>query len=164
VRPLIGAITAFTVAHSLSLAAATFGWIIVPPAPVEAMIALSILILAAELAQPPDHGLHLTERYPWAVSFSFGLLHGLGFASALLEIGLPQGDVPLALFAFNLGVEAGQLMFITAVLTTGLFLARLGVSRAPVLARGSLGLVVTTYGVGALAAYWMIERVAGFTA
>ncbi len=164
VRPLIGAITAFTVAHSLSLAAATFGWIVVPAAPVEAIIALSILILAAELAQPPDRGLHLTERYPWAVAFSFGLLHGLGFASALLEIGLPQGDVPLALFAFNVGVEAGQLMFIAVVLTAMLFFGRLGGRAGAVLARGSTALAVTTYGVGALAAYWMIDRVAGFAA
>ncbi len=164
VRPLIGAITAFTVAHSLSLAAATLGWIVVPAAPVEAIIALSIVILATELVQPPDRGLHLTRRYPWAVSFSFGLLHGLGFASALLDIGVPQGDVPLALFAFNVGVEAGQLIFIAAVLAAGLFLGRLGARAGPVLARGSAGLTTTVYGVGALAAYWMIDRVAAFAA
>ncbi len=87
VRLLVGAITVFTVAHSLPLAAATLGWIVVPTAPVEAIVALSIVILATELVQPCERGLHLTRHHPWAVSFSFGLLHGLGFASAFLEIG-----------------------------------------------------------------------------
>ena len=161
-RLLVGAITAFTVAHSLSLAAATLGWIAVPAAPVEAIIALSIVILATELVQPPGTGLQLTSRFPWAVSFSFGLLHGLGFASALRDIGVPQGDVPLALFAFNLGVEAGQLMFIAAVLTAGFFLGRVGPRPGPVLARGGPAFGATVYAIGGLAAYWMIDRIAGF--
>jgi hydrogenase/urease accessory protein HupE len=93
-RRLIGAVTAFTVAHSLSLGAASLGWIVVPAPPVEAIVALSIMVLAAELAQPPGQGLRLTERYPWSVAFAFGLLHGLGFARALLDLGLPEGDVP----------------------------------------------------------------------
>jgi hypothetical protein len=161
-RLLVGAITAFTVAHSLSLAAATLGWIAVPAAPVEAIIALSIVILATELVQPRGTGLQLTARFPWAVSFSFGLLHGLGFASALSDIGVPQGDVPLALFAFNLGVEAGQLLFIAAVLTAGLFLGRLGPRPGKVLARGGPAFGATVYAIGGLAAYWMIDRIAGF--
>ncbi len=161
-RVLVGAITAFTVAHSVSLAASTLGLIAVPAAPVEAIIALSIVILAAELVLPPDRGLHLTSRFPWAVSFSFGLLHGLGFASALRDIGVPQGDVPLALFAFNVGVEAGQLLFIAAVLTAGFFLGRLGARPGSVLVRGSAAFGATVYAAGGIAAYWMIERIAEF--
>jgi hydrogenase/urease accessory protein HupE len=163
VRPLVAAITSFTVAHSVSLGAATLGWIVVPRPPVEAIVALSIVILAAELAQPPGQGLRLTERYPWTIAFGFGLLHGLGFAHALLDLGLPQDDVPLALLAFNLGVEAGQLMFVAAVLAAGALLARL--VRAPrLLAPGSAGLRVTAYAMGTLATVWMLDRVAGFTA
>jgi hypothetical protein len=125
---------------------------------------LSIVILAAELAQPAGNGLRLTERYPWTVAFGFGLLHGLGFASALLDLGLPQSDVPLALLAFNLGVEAGQLMFIAAVLTAGLLLTRLLRAAAPPLAPGSPGLRITAYAIGTLATLWMFDRVTGFVA
>jgi hydrogenase/urease accessory protein HupE len=162
-RPLIAAITAFTVAHSVSLGAATLGWIVVPAPPVEAVVALSIVVLAAELAQPPGRGLRLTERYPWSVAFGFGLLHGLGFARALLELGLPEGDVPLALLAFNLGVEAGQLLFIAVVLTAGALLARL-LRRDALLAPGSAGLRATAYAIGTLASVWMFDRIAGFAA
>ena len=116
-RQLVGAVTAFTVAHSLSLAAAALGWIVVPAPPVEAVVALSIMFLAAELVRPKGAAPGLTARFPWVVAFAFGLLHGLGFARALLDIGLPEGEVPLALFAFNLGVEAGQLLFIALVLS-----------------------------------------------
>ena len=90
-RPLIGAVTSFTVAHSLSLGAAALGWIVVPAPPVEAVIALSIMFLAAELARPQGQGLRLSERHPWIVAFAFGLLHGLGFARALLEFGAARG-------------------------------------------------------------------------
>ena len=162
--PLLAAITSFTVAHSVSLGLATFGWIVVPAPPVEAIVALSIVVLAAELAQPPGQGLRLTERFPWTVALLFGLLHGLGFARALLELGLPEGDVPLALLAFNLGVEAGQLMFIAAVLAAGLFLSRLLRGGAPLLAPGSPSLRLTAYAIGTLASVWMIDRVAGFVA
>ena len=164
VRPLVAAITAFTVAHSVSLGAATLGWIVVPGPPVEAIVALSIVILAAELARPRGEGLRLTERYPWTVAFGFGLLHGLGFARALVDLGLPEGDVPLALLAFNLGVEAGQLMFIAAVLAAGLFLSRLLRRAGPLLAPGSAGLRLTAYALGTLATVWMLDRVAGFAA
>ena len=121
-RRLVGAVTAFTVAHSLSLAAATLGWIVVPAPPVEAVVALWIMFLAAELVRPGPPS--LAVRSPWVVAFCFGLLHGLGFARALLDVGLPEGEVPLALFAFNLGVEAGQLLFIALVLVTGVLLRR----------------------------------------
>jgi hypothetical protein len=163
-RRLLGAVTAFTVAHSLSLAAAALGWIVVPAPPVEAIVALSIAFLAAELFHPPGADKRLTERFPWAVAFAFGLLHGLGFARALLEVGLPEGDVPLALLAFNLGVEAGQLMFIGVVLALGVALARLYPTARAQLAPGAPGLRALAYGVGALAAFWVVERVAGFAA
>ena len=111
-RQLIGAVTAFTVAHSLSLAMAALGWIVVPAPPVEAVVALSIMFLAAELVRPAGAASKPHGAVSLGVAFAFGLLHGLGFARALLDIGLPEGEVPLALFAFNLGVEAGQLLFI----------------------------------------------------
>jgi hydrogenase/urease accessory protein HupE len=161
-RTLLGAVTAFTVAHSLSLAAASLGWIVVPAPPVEAIVALSIAFLAAELLHPPGEEKRLTERYPWAVAFAFGLLHGLGFARALLEIGLPAGDVPMALLAFNLGVEAGQILFIAVVLALGTALARLYPTARAAFAPGSAGLKAVAYGVGTLAAFWVVERVAGF--
>ena len=163
-RTLLGAVTAFTVAHSLSLGAASLGWIVVPAPPVEAIVALSIAFLAAELLRPPGAQKRLTERYPWAVAFAFGLLHGLGFARALLEVGLPQGDVPLALLAFNLGVEAGQILFIALVLALGPALARLYPAAREQLAPGARGLRAVAYGVGTLAAFWVVERVAGFVA
>jgi hydrogenase/urease accessory protein HupE len=163
-RRLLGAVTAFTVAHSLSLGAASLGLIVVPAPPVEAIVALSIVFLAGELLHPPGAEKRLTERYPWVVAFAFGLLHGLGFARALLEVGLPQGDVPLALLAFNLGVEAGQILFIAVVLALGAALARLYPAARAALAPGAPGLRAVAYGVGTLAAFWVVERVAGFVA
>lgn len=115
-RSLVATVTAFTVAHSLTLAAAVTGILRVPPAPMEVLIALSIVLVAAELARPPDAVPTLARRAPWAVSFGFGLLHGLGFAGALREFGLPPDRLPLALLAFNGGVEIGQLLFVTALL------------------------------------------------
>lgn len=163
-RTLLGAVTAFTVAHSLSLAAASLGWIIVPSPPVEATIALSIALLASELLQPSGQEKRLTRRYPWAVAFAFGLLHGLGFARALLDIGFPEGDVPLALLAFNLGVETGQVLFITAVLSLGLLLTRLVPGAKDQLAPEAPWLRTIAFAVGTLAAYWVIERMAVFLA
>lgn len=162
-RPLVAAVTSFTVAHSLSLAAASLGWIVVPSPPVEAIVALSIAFLAAELLQKHREKRGLTERYPWVLAFAFGLLHGLGFARALLEVGLPEGDVPLALLSFNVGVEAGQLLFIATALALGLAFARLYPILAASFTRpGSPGFLALAYGVGSLAAYWVIERVSGF--
>lgn len=164
-RSLLVAVTSFTVAHSLSLAAASLGWIVMPSPPVEAIVALSIAFLAAELLHPAQDQQRLTQRYPWTVAFAFGLLHGLGFARALLEIGLPEGDVPLALLAFNLGVEAGQILFIALALAIGAAVARLyPLVMQRLAAPGSPGLRVVAYGVGTLAAYWVAERVAGFIA
>jgi hydrogenase/urease accessory protein HupE len=162
-RRLIGAITAFTVAHSLSLVAATLGWIVVPAPPVEAVIALSIMFLASELGRQPDAQLSLSERHPWAVSFAFGLLHGLGFARALIDIGLPQGEVPLALFAFNLGVEIGQLIFVAFVLLAGMFLARLNPQLiASLRTRGARDLRILAYAMGSVASVWFFSRIAAF--
>jgi hypothetical protein len=116
---LVKTITASTVARSITLAAATLGWVRISHAPMEASIALSILFLASELAKRRQGHASLTERYPWVVAFIFGLLHGFGFAGALSELGLPQADIPLALRMFNAGVELGQLLFAGAVLTAG---------------------------------------------
>ena len=115
-RELIGTITAFTVAHSITLAAATLGFVQAPPKPVEATIALSIVFVACEIVHRRQGRSGLTETWPWVIAFSFGLLHGLGFAGALREVGLPQNAIPLALLFFNVGVELGQLLFISVVM------------------------------------------------
>ena len=115
-RSLVWTITAFTLAHSITLALATLDVVHVPGPPIEAAIAFSILLLAAEIVRLRRGEPSLTARWPWVVAFWFGLLHGFGFAGALSELGLPRGDIPLALFAFNVGVELGQLAFIAAVL------------------------------------------------
>jgi hydrogenase/urease accessory protein HupE len=159
-RMLLLTVTAFTVAHSITLSLATLGVVHVPGPPVEATIALSILLLACEIVRSGQGRASLTAKWPWLVAFSFGLLHGFGFASALTEIGLPQGDIPLALFAFNVGVEIGQLIFI-AVILGALRCARL--IRLPAVVE-SHARTVTTYAIGIMAAYWFVERLAGFAA
>jgi hypothetical protein len=162
-RALLAAVTAFTVAHSLSLGLAALGWIVVPAAPVEAVVALSIMFLAAELVRPQSDPPRLSDRSPWIVSFGFGLLHGLGFARALLDVGLPEGEVPLALLAFNIGVEVGQLLFIGVALLTGALLSRLyPVLIGSMAGRGRRGSWWLAYGVGALSASWVVARVAAF--
>jgi hypothetical protein len=152
---LLKTISAFTLAHSLALALAVFGVVEVPPAPVEALIALSIVLVALELTRAPDAPPTLTKRYPWAVAFAFGLLHGLGFAGALAEIGLPPDQIPLALLSFNLGVELGQVMFVGAM-TGPLLLFRRSTAAA---ARFRL---VPAYAIGGLAVAWTLERVQRF--
>ena len=113
---LVKTVTAFTVAHSITLGLATLGIVHVPSKPVEAVIALSIVFVAAEIVQARRGRAGLAARMPWIVAFTFGLLHGFGFAGALSEVGLPAGHIPVALLFFNLGVEAGQLLFVAAVL------------------------------------------------
>ena len=157
-RVLLMTITAFTIAHSITLALATLGAVYVPRPPVEAAIALSILLLACEIVRLEHGQVGLTARWPWAVAFSFGLLHGFGFASALADIGLPRSDVPLALFSFNVGVELGQLAFIGVVFSV-LTLAK-RIRAASVIGHGALR--AATYVIGILAAYWFFERLAGF--
>lgn len=147
---LVKTITAFTLAHSITLAAATLGYVQVPGAPVEASIALSIVFLAAELRRPAGQG--LVSRRPWLVAFCFGLLHGLGFAGALNAVGLPQGDIPLALLLFNLGVEAGQLLFVAVVLA-GLAMLRRLHKRWPQWLQQ-----LPLYAVGSLAGFWFLQR------
>jgi hydrogenase/urease accessory protein HupE len=160
-RMLLLTVTGFTVAHSITLSLATLGIVHVPGPPVEACIALSILLLASEILRRQRGEPSLTAAWPWwAVAFSFGLLHGLGFASALIDIGLPQGDIPLALLAFNIGVEVGQLAFIAAVLGV-IQLAKQ--FRIPDIFEYRLR-TVTAYGVGVVAAFWFVERLAGFWA
>lgn len=155
-RRLIWTITAFTVAHSVTLAAATLGWVHVPGPPVEAIIALSIVFVAAEFVHAKEGHPGLTERAPWVVAFAFGLLHGFGFAGALSEVGLPDNALPLALFTFNVGVEAGQLLFVGAFVLLRYIAVRLPVARSDWLP------LATAYGIGSVAAYWTIERVASF--
>jgi len=154
-RMLVWTITSFTLAHSLTLAAATMGWVNMSQQPIEAVIALSILFVAMEIVHWKQGRPGITRRWPWLVAFTFGLLHGFGFAGALTEIGLPEHAVPLALLFFNLGVEAGQLLFIASVLLVWAFLKQFNwpvwAWRMPV------------YTIGSLAAFWTIDRIAAFT-
>jgi hydrogenase/urease accessory protein HupE len=151
---LVKTITAFTVAHSITLAAAALDWMQVPQAPVEAVIALSICFAAAEVVRLQHGQLDLANRAPWIMAFVFGLLHGFGFGGALKQIGLPQSDVPLALLTFNLGVEAGQLLFVGAVLAVTVAVERVLALRVPRLRE------VTAYAIGSVAAVWVIQRTA----
>jgi hydrogenase/urease accessory protein HupE len=151
---LVKTITAFTLAHSITLAAAALDWMQVPPAPIEAVIALSIVFAAAEVVRPQRGHADLTNRAPWIMAFTFGLLHGFGFGGALKEIGLPQSDVPLALLTFNLGVEAGQLLFVGVVLAVTAAIDRLLALRMPRLRDA------TAYAIGSVAAVWFIQRTA----
>ena len=155
-RRLVATITAFTVAHSITLAAATLGFVHVPPQPVEAAIALSIVFVAAEIVHGRMGRTGLTERWPWVVAFVFGLLHGLGFASALRAVGLPENAIPAALLFFNLGVEVGQLVFV------GVVLALLASLRSLQLPAPAWSWRLAPYGIGAVAMYWTIERVSSF--
>ena len=155
-KQLLTAVTAFTVAHSITLVLATLGVVHVPAAPTEAIIALSILFLATEIVHKHNGRFSLTEKYPWIVAFAFGLFHGLGFAGALSEIGVPQHEVPLALLMFNVGVETGQLLFIAVVLSVIAVLKRLPFT----LPQGTWRLL--PYGIGSVAAFWTIERVVSF--
>lgn len=153
---LLKTITAFTVAHSLTLAAAALNLITVKPAPVEAVIALSIVYVAVELVELRRGRAGLAKRYPWLVAFTFGLLHGLGFAGALAQVGLPQGDIPLALLLFNLGIELGQISFVAIVLGIGAALRWAAPRLTPRLAG------VPPYVIGSVASYWFIERTLAF--
>lgn len=190
-RRLVATITAFTLAHSLTLGAATLGFVFVPRPPVEATIALSILFLALEIVRyqmsfhpgtvSPQQWVQsgsayaggnktnlprettrarasrsLTHEWPWLVAFIFGLLHGFGFAGALTEVGLPENAIPLALLFFNLGVEAGQLVFVAGFLLVSWSFGRQALARSRWVQIGA------AYIIGAVAMYWTIERVVGF--
>lgn len=152
---VIATVTAFTVAHSLTLIATTLELISVPRAPVEAVIALSIVFLAVEIVKREPEKPRLSERIPWVIAFLFGLLHGFGFAGALAEIGLPHGEVPTALLTFNLGVEAGQLVIVAVAMAVLAVLRRINADWVrPAQA-------VMSYAIGSVAAMWLIERIAG---
>lgn len=148
-RRLLWTITAFTAGHSATLSLAMLGFVHVPPAPVEALIALSIVVVAFELTRPAR-----PSSLPVAMALGFGFLHGLGFAGALAQVGLPAGEIPQALFAFNLGIEVGQLLFVAGVLGVLAFLRRVPV-RWP-----RAGRLVPAYAIGSLAAFWVFERLA----
>jgi hypothetical protein len=148
-RKLVWTITAFTLAHSLTLACAALGWLTLRSSPVEATIALSIVLVASEALQPRET---LAKRLPALVAFLFGLVHGLGFAGALADIGLPQNHLATALLMFNVGVETGQLMAVAAVWAVWRLVRNW---RPAVLSRAPL-----LYGIGSLAAYWSWIRVA----
>ncbi|CTQ55347.1 HupE / UreJ protein [Roseibium album] len=160
---LLMAITAFTVAHSITLALAALGAARVPSQPTEAVIALSILFLAVEIVRMRNGRIGITERAPWIVAFLFGLIHGLGFAGALSEVGLPQSAIPLALFSFNVGVELGQLTFVAVVIAVGLGLQILVSSIGsflPALQRSVSS--VSAYCIGGVATFWLVERLSAF--
>lgn len=156
IRRLVWTITAFTLAHSLTLSAATLGYVSTPSGPVEALIALSIVLVAAEVIHLHRGRDSATAKHPWVIAFGFGLLHGLGFAGALTATGLPDDAIPLALLFFNIGVELGQLAFVAVAL------AVFWVIRRYVEALAMPATMVGTYIVGTLAAFWTIERVLGF--
>ena len=156
-RKLLWTITAFTLAHSITLVGSALGYLYLPQKPVEAMIALSILFLAVELMHEKKGKVGMTSKYPWIIAFSFGLLHGFGFAGALAELGLPQNALSLALIFFNVGVEIGQLIFISIVLSIGLILHKLN---QPILLEKSKTVVV--YIIGSLSTFWLIERIVSF--
>ena len=151
--PILKTVTAFTIAHSITLALATLGYVHVPPAPVEATIALSIVFLATEIAKRRAGAPSLTERMPWLIAFTFGLLHGFGFAGALSEVGLPANDIPLALLLFNVGVEAGQLLFVAAVVAVVASARRIPAT-PPAWLRPA-----PVYAIGSVASCWLIARV-----
>ena len=153
---LVKTITAFTISHSLTLSAATLGWVHVPQQPVEALIALSIVFVAAEIIRTRRGAPSITASAPWVVAFVFGLMHGLGFAGALSEVGLPAVHIPTALLFFSVGVETGHFLFIGVALSS-IALARL--VRVP-LPRGAE--LVPPYAIGGVAMFWVIQRIAAF--
>jgi hypothetical protein len=165
-RRLLITITGFTVAHSITLALSTLDLVRIPTPPVEAAIALSVVFMAWEIARGNENS--LTHRYPIAVSASFGLLHGFGFAAVLRDIGLPQTELPVALLFFNVGVEIGQILFVLLLLV-GFFMLRaayLRISQAAEAAELHWSALTTpaSFVIGSVASYWMITRVAGFWA
>lgn len=162
-RKVLITITGFTVAHSITLALAALDVIRIPTPPVEAAIALSVVFLAWEIVK--DDKEQLTYRYPVAVSTSFGLLHGLGFAAVLRDIGLPQTELPTALLFFNIGVEIGQILFVLALLA-GFFVIRPLLRRLLTTDGDEMHWTSLTtpaaYIIGGVASYWLIDRISGF--
>lgn len=160
-RKLIVTITAFTVAHSITLTTVTLGWFSLPGPPVEAVIALSILFVAREIILQQRGIKSITAKRPWLVAFVFGLLHGFGFAGALAEVGLPQNAIPLALLFFNVGVEIGQLFFVAAVVLILWLLKSMNVTFTTS-NRLEWGNLTPAYIIGGVAAFWFVERTLAF--
>ncbi|MFD2892743.1 HupE/UreJ family protein [Flavobacterium chuncheonense] len=152
---LLKTITAFTIAHSITLSFSVLGIASLPGPPVEAAIALSIVFLAVEILKVQQNKPTITSEKPWLVAFCFGLLHGFGFAGALESIGLPQSEVPLALAMFNIGVELGQIAFVTVALLIMHFSKN-------IIPQNKYTKKIVPYFIGSLAAFWLIERIAGF--
>ena len=152
--PLAKTVTAFTVGHSITLSLAALGYAQLPSGPIEVLIAASVLALAVDLARDEDRPTWM-RRFPWPMALVFGLLHGLGFAGALREVGLPDGEIPMALFSFNVGIELGQLAFVAVLLVLAPLVRRIPI---PLPRRAAV------YAMGSLAAFWMIERGAACSA
>ena len=155
-RRLLLTITAFTIAHSITLALATLGVVRIAGPPVEATIALSIVFVASEILRLRQGREGIAVRKPWVIAFAFGLLHGLGFAGALAEVGLPQNSIPLALLFFNVGVEIGQLIFIAVVL------AFAAIARRVLRNHDEWTVALPAYLIGSVASFWVFERIAAF--
>lgn len=151
-RQLVITITSFTAGHSVTLALAALGVLRYPVDLVEFGIALSIFVVALELGRGGAHDGHVLRRWPWGAALLFGLLHGMGFAGALRDAGLPEGEIPLALLSFNVGIEAGQLAFVAVVMVFGRAYRRSAIARYGWLAWAPV------YLIGVLSAYWCIER------
>jgi hydrogenase/urease accessory protein HupE len=160
---LVKTVTAFTVSHSITLTLATLGYVHIPQKPVEAIIALSIVFVAAEIIRGRQGKPGLTASAPWIVAFLFGLMHGLGFASGLKDAGLPVAHIPTALLFFSIGVEIGHFLFIGLVLMVFAFLMRMA-SKLSVLNRYTqTGIqLFLPYVIGSIAMFWMIQRIASF--
>jgi len=156
-RPLVKAVTAFTVAHSITLGASVIGFAGLSPGAVESIIALSIVFLALEIVRGDPTT--LAQRAPWIAAFAFGLLHGFGFAGALADIGLPDGQTPLALLGFNLGIEFGQLIFIA--IASALILWPLSQIKMSKINLRDVFDKLAAYGLGSLAMAWTLTRLAG---
>ena len=160
VRRIVATVTAFTLAHSITLAGATLGWVNAPGPPIEAIIALSIAFIAADILHNQQGKPGLAARYPWVVAFAFGLLHGFGFAGALKQVGLPQTEIPVALLFFNVGVEVGQLLFIAAVL--GFLWVWRRSTRGIQLPQATWISALPAYVIGSVATFWFVERTIAF--
>ena len=150
-RRILWTISAFTLGHCVTLSLAALGFVHVPPAPIEALIAASIFVVAVELAR--DAGTTGRRSSPWVMAIAFGLLHGLGFAGALAQVGMPAGEIPLALFSFNVGIELGQLLFVAGILVARSTLAAIPIRWPRVAAQ------IPAYAIGTFAAFWVLERV-----
>lgn len=161
--PLAKTITAFTVGHSITLSVAALGYSNLPSGPIEVLIAASVLALAVDLARVRPEPSWM-RRYPWPMALGFGLLHGMGFAGALREVGLPSGEIPMALFSFNVGIELGQLVFVASLAALARLVGYLAAHVAPQLAARvprlatALPQRIMIYTMGSLAAFWVIER------